>query len=106
MIHDLVPQSEKAATTSLQQKDRGRRSLHALIYGAIAAVLTGVGVFGSPAAFSSTVWVAVYALCFTAIPICAGMAGAMFYTLRRAAAQPPFIGEAQAHGFWAGLGSA
>jgi hypothetical protein len=99
-------QREKEAAVAKQQQDRGRRSQRALIYGVIAAALAAVGVFGSPAVFGQNRWVAVYALCFAAIPICAGMAGAMFYTLRKAVAQPPSIGEAQAHGFWAGLGSA
>jgi hypothetical protein len=72
---------------------------------AIAAVLAVVDVFVMPAVFGQNAWVAVYALCFAAIPICAAMAGAMFYTLRKAAVHPLSIGEAQTHGFWAGVGS-
>lgn len=99
-------QKEKEAVAEKRQQDRSQRSRWAVIYGVIAAVLTVLGVFGSPALFGEKVWLLLYALCFAAIPICAGMAGAMFYTLRRAMAHPPSIGEAQAHGFWAGLGSA
>jgi hypothetical protein len=99
-------QKEKEAVAANQQQDRSRRSQWAVMYGAIGAALTVLGVFGSPALFGEKVWLVLYALCFAVIPICAGMAGAMFYTLRRAAARPPSIGEAQAHGFWAGLGSA
>jgi hypothetical protein len=72
----------------------------------LAAALTILGVFGDANVFGDEVWLAVYVICFAGIPICAGMAGAMFYTLRRAAARPPSIAEAAAHGFWAGLGSA
>jgi hypothetical protein len=50
-----------------------------VIYGVIAAALTVIGVFGNPALFGKTTWLTLYALCFAAIPICAGMAGAMFY---------------------------
>lgn len=99
-------QKEKDAVEEKRQQDRGVRSNRALLFGAIAAVLTLPGVFGSPALFGEKLWLALYALCFLGIPICAGLAGAMFYTLRRAAARPPSVGEAQAHGFWAGLGSA
>jgi hypothetical protein len=98
--------NEKDAAAQKRQQDRSQRSRWAVIYGVIAAALTALGVFGSPAVFGEKVWLVLYAFCFAAIPICAGMAGAMFYTLRRAAAHPPSIGEAQAHGFWAGLGSA
>jgi hypothetical protein len=98
--------SEKEAVARKQQQDRNLRSRRAIVYGVIAAILTVSGVFGSPSIFGPKIWLAFYAFCFASIPICAGMAGAMFYTLRRAAAHPPSIGEAQAHGFWAGLGSA
>lgn len=99
-------QKEKEAVAEKQQRDRSRRSQCALVFGALAATLTVLGVFGNVTVFGEKVWLGLYALCFAGIPICAGMAGAMFYTLRRAAARPPAIGEALAHGFWAGLGSA
>jgi hypothetical protein len=99
-------QKEKGAVLAKQQRDKSRRSLFALVFGVLATILTILGVFGNAAIFGEKTWLAVYALCFAGIPISAGMAGAMFYTLRRAAARPPSIGEALAHGFWAGLGSA
>ena len=70
-------QREKEAAAAKQQQDRGRRSQRALIYCAIAAALAVAGVSGSAAVFGQNGWVAVNALCFAAIPICAGMAGAM-----------------------------
>jgi hypothetical protein len=99
-------QKEKEAIVAKQLRDKSRRSLYALAFGALATVLTLLGVFGSVTIFGEKGWLALYALCFAGIPICAGMAGAMFYTLRRAAARPPSVEEALAHGFWAGLGSA
>lgn len=99
-------QKEQEAVAEKRQLDRDLRSRGAMVYGVIAAVLTLLGVFGNPALFGKTLWLVLYALCFAAIPICAGMAGAMFYTLRSVAARPPSLGEARAHGFWAGLGSA
>lgn len=99
-------QREKDAVVAKWQRDKSRRSLYALVFGALASTLTVLGVFGNVTMFGEKVWLTLYALCFVGIPVCAGMAGAMFYTLRRAAARPPSIGEALAHGFWAGLGSA
>jgi len=97
---------ENKSLAQQQQLDRKRRSQRALLFGAIGAVLTVLGVFGSPDFFGAKTWLVLYAACFVAVPICAGIAGSMFYTLRRAVARPPSIEEAQAHGFWAGLGSA
>jgi hypothetical protein len=98
--------NEKEGVARKRQQGRNQRSNRAVIYGVIAATLTALGVFGSPVVFGEKVWLVMYAFCFAAIPICGGMAGAMFYTLRRITAHPASIGEAQAHGFWAGLGSA
>jgi hypothetical protein len=100
-----VLKRENEAAAAKELEDRTKRSRRAVIYGTIGAGLTILGVFGS-SALGNQVWLALYAVCFAGIPICAGMAGAMFYTLRRAVARPPSIGEAEAHGFWAGLGSA
>jgi hypothetical protein len=99
-------QREREAVEARRQRDKSQRSRYALAFGALAATLTVLGVFGNVSVFGEKIWLALYALCFAGIPICAGMAGAMFYTLRRAAAHPPSISEAVAHGFWAGLGSA
>src|SRR5262245_14202443 len=73
-------QKEKEAAATKQQLDRNQRSQRAVVYGIIAALLTVLGVFGSPALLGEKLWLVLYALCFAAIPICAGMAGAMFYT--------------------------
>src|SRR5262249_53559773 len=97
---------EREAILNKSQQDKNQRSLLALVLGGLGSTLTALGVFGSVTAFGEKTWLALYAFCFVGIPICAGMAGAMFYTLRRAAARPPSTPEALAHGFWAGLGSA
>lgn len=98
-------QRKKAGLEAKQQKDRDQRSRRALIYGVISAVLTLAGLFGGPDSLKQF-WLPLYAICFAGIPICAGMAGAMFFTLRNVKNRSVSVTEAQAHGFWAGLGSA
>jgi hypothetical protein len=100
---------EKTAVAEIQKLDLNRRAGWAMIYGVVATVLTTLGIFGSPTIFGEGLWLALYMLCFAAIPVCAGMSGAMLYTMRimrKVVARPPSVREALAHGFWAGLGSA
>jgi hypothetical protein len=54
-------QNEKEAVAQKRQQDRSQRSRWAVIYGVIAAALTALGVFGSPAAFGENVWLVLYA---------------------------------------------
>ncbi len=99
-------QSKKDGLEAKRQQDRNQRSVRALVFGVLSAALTLLGVFGSPDLFGKVLWLAIYALCFAAIPVFSGMAGAMFFTLHQPMNRSISITEAQAHGFWAGLGSA
>lgn len=101
---------DQEAVAEQVQKNRDRRSIWAAGFGLFAALLTALGVFGSQLSAGNT-WLVVYALCFIAIPMSAGIAGAMFFTLRQlrhlgGVMQPPSVMETIAHGLWAGLGSA
>ncbi|MDQ3746284.1 MAG: hypothetical protein M3444_18075 [Acidobacteriota bacterium] len=102
---------EQGAAAVLAKRDRERRSLLATAFGISAAVLTAAGVFGHQLLDWGRGWLVVYALCFIAVPISAGIAGSMFFTLRQRRNQgnnPPLPSarETAAHGLWAGLGSA
>lgn len=104
MAQDHVAAAERI------RMDRERRSHLAIRFGISAALLTAFGVFGNQI-FGGVLWLVIYALCFIAVPMSAGIAGSMFFTLRRmrklnGQADPPSIVETIAHGFWAGVGSA
>lgn len=102
---------DQAAAAEQIRKDREQRSQCATGFGITAALLTGLGVFGTQPLGGSNIWLVIYTLCFIAVPISAGIAGAMFFTLRQSRKlsnlmHPPSVRETIAHGLWAGLGSA
>ena len=107
---DKVAQDQAAAAEQIR-KDREQRSQCATGFGISAALLTVLGVFGNQPFRGSDVWLVIYALCFITVPISAGIAGSMFFTLRQRRnlsniVLPPSVKETLAHGLWAGLGSA
>ncbi len=100
----------KEAVEEQVQKNRDQRSFYAISFGLVAGLLTIIGVFGS-SLWEGKAWLVIYALCFITIPMTAGIAGAMFFSLRqmrqlRGIIKPPSVKETIAHGLWAGLGSA
>jgi hypothetical protein len=107
---DKLAQDQTAAAERIR-KDREQRSQYATGFGISAALLTVLGVFGNQPFRGSYMWLIIYALCFIAVPISAGIAGSMFFTLRQrrnvsTVVHPPSVKETRAHGLWAGLGSA
>jgi len=107
---DQLVQDQAAEAVRILQ-DRDQRSKLATGFGISAALLTVLGIFGSQPFKGSNLWLVIYAICFVAVPISAGIAGSMFFTLRQSrrlvnAAHPPSVGETIAHGLWAGMGSA
>jgi hypothetical protein len=104
-----IEQEKKGAIEKII-KDRKKRSHRAILFGVIAAILTTLGAFAN-LLFTGNMRLTIYALCFIAIPISAGIAGSMFSTLRRmrrrnGLANPPSVTETIAHGIMAGLISA
>ncbi len=102
---------EQGAAAVRVEMDRERRSLLATAFGISAAILTAVGVFGHQLLNWGRWWLVVYALCFITVPVSAGIAGSMFFTLRQRRNQDkapplPSVRETAAHGLWAGFGSA
>lgn len=102
---------DQAAAAERIRKDREQRSQCATGFGIAAALLTVLGVFGNQPFRGSSVSLVIYALCFITVPISAGIAGSMFFTLRQGrnlsnVVHPPSVIETIAHGLWAGLGSA
>jgi hypothetical protein len=100
---------EKNSAVESIRKNREQRSQWAAGFGILAAILTVIGVFGKQLV-EGNIWLVIYALCFIAIPMSAGIAGSMFFSLRQMRrlgdnAPSPSIKETIAHGLWAGLGS-
>ena len=107
---EKLDQARVAAVTRINN-DLEKRSQYATRLGIVSALLTALGVFGNQPFKGSIAWLVIYALCFIAIPVSAGIAGAMFLTLRQSRSlsslvPTPSIKETTAHGLWAGLGSA
>lgn len=106
-LYKLV-QDKNSAVESIR-KNRENRSQWATGFGILAAILTVLGVFGNQLVGGSK-WLVIYALCFIAVPMSAGIAGSMFFSLRQIRrfgdiAPSTSIKETIAHGLWAGLGS-
>lgn len=102
---------ERVAAVTRINNDREKRSQYAIGLGIVSALLTALGVLGNHPFKGGVTWLVIYAICFIAIPVSAGIAGSMFLTLRQSRSlsslvPPPSIKETMAHGLWAGLGSA